>query len=148
MNNMMNKIINEEIERKIINESYVMGGDNFNFKQPVKNISFYNYSSFSTEFDVDIIESNIIITWQVSFSLNDMGIENFVIGIEKVEGVYNMEMYDKHSNELKQKTQKNIADTEWKFNINDETTLTLGKSLYIKDLEFDFESQICRVDFQ
>jgi hypothetical protein len=142
------KVVNEEIEKNVINESYVIGGDNFNFKQLVKNVYFYNYSGFSTEFDADVTESNIIITWQVSFWLNDMGIENFIISIEKLEGTYNMEMHNIHSDEIEQKSQKNIEETKWKFVINEKTSLILGKSLYVKDLEFDFKNQTCKVNFQ
>jgi hypothetical protein len=146
--NTANSIIKEEIQKFLIKESYIMAGDNFNFKQPVKKVFFYNYSSFSTEFDVDVTESNISVTWQVSFWLNDMGIENFNIDVEKVEGVYSMELYDQRTDEMKQKTQKNIADDEWKFVVDEETTLMLGKTLYVKDLEFDFKNKTCKVNFQ
>jgi hypothetical protein len=141
-------VINEEIQKFLIKESYIMAGDNFNFKQQVKNVFFYNYSSFSTDYDVDVVNSNIVLTWQVSFWLNDMGIENFIIDAQKVEGVYVMDLYDKQTDELKQQTQKNIAETEWKFVIQDDVAITLGKSLYVKDLDFDFKNQTCTVNFQ
>jgi len=144
-----NNIINEEIEKFLINESYIMAGDNFKFKQPVRKVFFYNYSSFSNDYDVDITESNIIITWQVSFWLNDMGIENFIIDGQQVEGSYKIEMFDLHTDELKQETMKNIADEEWKFVIgNDEANLSLGGALYVKDLDFDFKNKTCTINFQ
>jgi hypothetical protein len=144
--NTASQIIKEEIQKFLIKESYIMAGDNFNFTQPVKKVFFYNYSSFSAEYDVDVIESNISVTWQVSFWLNDMGIENFIIDVQKVEGVYVIELYDIHTDEMKQKTQKNISDDEWKFIVDEETTLVLGKTLYVKDLEFDFKNKTCKVN--
>jgi hypothetical protein len=146
--NIATKIIKEEIQKFLINESYIMAGDNFNFTQPVQNVYFYNYSSFSNDYDVDVTESNIKVTWQVSFWLNDMGVENFIIDIQKVDGIYTMELRDKNTDEMKQKSQKNIAEEEWKFVVDEETTLLLGKSLYIKDLEFDFKGKTCKVNFQ
>jgi hypothetical protein len=140
-------IINEEIQKFLINESYIVAGDNFNFKQPIKNAFFYNYNGFSSEFDVNITQSNISITWQVTFTLNDMGIENFNIDIEGVEGIYVVEYYDKHTDELKQRTQKNVAEDQWKYVVNEQTTLLLGKTLYVKDLEFDFDNKLCKVNF-
>jgi len=140
-------IINEELQKFLIKESYIVAGDNFNFKQPVKNAFFYNYNSFSSEFDVDITQSNITAIWQVSFRLNDMGIENFNIDIEGVEGIYVVEYYDRQTDELKQQTQKNIAEDQWKYVVNEQTTLLLGKTLYIKDLEFDFKNKVCKVNF-
>lgn len=138
-------IINEEI-RKILNEGYVMSDDRFQFTQKLNNSTFYKYETFTTEFDVDIKESNIAVTWKVSFWLNQMGIENLIIDVEKVEGEFMLELYDKHTNELKQETTKNIQDFEWKFYIED-ANLVKGGSLYIESLDFDFSKKICVVNF-
>jgi len=142
---MINKMIHEELE-KMLNESFIMSDDRFKFKQRVLNSSFYNYDAFTTEFDTDITESDIIVSWTISFWLNQMGIENFVVDVENVEGTFNMQMYDLHTDEIKQKIAKNIQDFEWKFVIND-VQLIKGSSLYITDLDFDFKNKTCTVTF-
>jgi len=139
------KVIAEEI-RKVIKEGFVLNDDNFKFRQRLANSSFYNYSGFSNDSDIDILESDIIISWHVSFWLNDSGIENFAIEVDKVEGSYMVSFINKQTGETDQETNKNIAETEWKFVVQD-TALHLGKTLYVEDLEFDFKTKVCEVRF-
>jgi hypothetical protein len=141
----INNFIKEEVQN-FINEASVVKDNRFHFNQRLNNSSFSNYDTFTSEFDANIIESDIVITWIVLFWLNDMGIENFVIEVEKAEGTFTIEMRDKHSDEIKQNTPKNINDFNWKFVI-DNAVLQKGGSLYISGLEFDFKSQICKVKF-
>jgi hypothetical protein len=140
-----NYIINEEI-KKFLNEGYVMSDDRFTFNQRLNNSTFFNYESFSTEFDTDITESDILVTWKVSFWLNQMGIENLIIDVESVEGIYTLRLFDKHTDELRQETQKNIQEVDWKFVI-EEASLVKGGSLYINELTFDFKTNTCIVKF-
>jgi hypothetical protein len=142
----ISSIINEEI-KKVLNEAYVVTDDRFNFKQQLTNSLFYNYESFNSEFDSDVTESNIIVTWKVSFWLNQMGIENFIVDVEKLEGTFKLELRDKHSDELQQETDKNINEFEWKFIIDEDAALIKGKSFYISDLTFDFKNKICTIGF-
>jgi hypothetical protein len=144
---MITKMVQEEMG-KLLNESYIMSDDRFKFKQRVTNSFFYNYSTFTTEFDTDIKESDMVVSWTISFWLNQMGIENFIIDVEKIEGTFTMEMYDLHTDELKQQTPKNIQDFEWKYVIDDDKAmLMMGKSLYIHELDFDFKTKTCTVTF-
>lgn len=139
------KILNEEIN-KYLKEGYVVSDDKFIFNERLTNSSFYNYDSFNSEYDSDIVESDVIITWKVSFWLNQMGIENLVIDIQKIEGTYMLQLFDKQSEELKHETLKNIEEIEWKFVISD-ASLTKGGSLYVSSLDFDFKTKTCNVGF-
>jgi len=141
----INEIIKEEYQ-KILKEGYVMEHDNFKFRQLIKNSSFYNYQNFSNDYDVDIIESDIIVNWRIGFWLNNMGVENFLIQADSVEGTYKVMLLDKQTDEVTQEIDKNIAEIPWKFQIND-ATLRLSKSLYIETLDFDFKTKICTVTF-
>jgi hypothetical protein len=143
----MNNIINEEI-KKFLNESHIIGGDNFKFKQQVNKSTFYNYDLFTTEYDTDISQSNMVVYWGISFWVNDWGIENFIIDIEKIEGQFMLQLYDKQSDELVQETPKNINDYQWKFIIDESNAqLIKGGTLYIKDLDFNFKEKTCTVGF-
>jgi len=141
----VNSIINEEIENFIF-ESVSMEHENFKFRQNIKNSSFYNYSSFSQDFDVDINESSIFINWHIAFWLNDLGVENFIVVIDSVDGQYRLDLLDKQTDELTQQTDKDIAATEWKFEVDD-ADLHMNDSLYIDMLDFDFKTNTCRVTF-
>jgi hypothetical protein len=143
----MNDIIKEEVQKFAGERSRIVTGDDFHFVQQVPKVFFYNYSSFSTEYDVDVRESNIAVTWQVSFWVNSQGIQKFIIEGQKVEGPYTIELYDQHSFELKQQVQKNIQDNQWKFIVQDDVVLELGKPLKVKDLEFDFKDNVCKLTF-
>jgi len=138
-------IIKEEFH-KILAEGYVMEHDNFKFRQQLTNSTFYNFQSFSSDFDVDIKESDIIIDWRIGFWLNDNGIENFIVRGDSVEGTYKVILLNKQSNEIEQEIDKNIADEPWKFQIPD-AGLKLNESLYIESLDFNFETKICLVKF-
>jgi hypothetical protein len=141
----INEIVQQEYV-KLLKESYSMEHENFKFRQEIKNSSFYNFESFSNDFDVDINESDIFITWHIAFWLNDMGIENFIVEADSVEGTYKLGFLNKQSDELEQEADKNIAEFQWKF-IVDEANLHLGKTLYVDTLDFDFKTKVCRVTF-
>lgn len=138
-------IIKEEFYN-ILAEGYVMEHDNFKFRQQLTNSTFWNFQSFSSDFDVDIKESDIFISWRIGFWLNDNGVESFIVKADSVEGTYKVILLNKQSNEVEQEIDKNIGDEPWKFQIPD-ANLKLNESLYIESLEFDFETKICSVKF-
>ena len=137
--------------KDIINEEIL----SHNERQPVfrftgkaeKNPGFYNYQAHSNDYDVDITESDISITWRVGFWLNDNGIENFMIDIEGVQGTYHVELYDKRTDELSQENDRDINEVNWTFQV-EEAPLNKGGALYIVDVDFDFKTKVCLVDFQ
>ena len=141
----LNRLITEELN-KILSESYTMQHDNFKFRQEIKNSSFYNYEGFSTDFDIDVNESDIVISWSIAFWLNDFGVENFIVDIDSVSGTYKLGYLDKQSDEVVQENDKDIAEFPWKFQVED-VAMYLGKTLYVESLDFDFKSKICRVTF-
>jgi hypothetical protein len=140
----LNEIIKEELH-SIINEGYVFKDDKFKFKQII-NADFYNYESFSNDYDTDISTTPITVNWSVFFWLNQQGIENFGVEVNSVEGIYLLKMLDKQTDEEVQETEKNIAEIEWNFEIN-EMTIQYGGGLYISELDFDFTNKTCRVSF-
>lgn len=141
----INNIIQEELS-KVINESYTMDHDNFHFRQRLTNSRFFNYNTFSNDYDVDINESDIIINWHIQFELNQSGIENFIVTADSVEGIYKVGLLDKQSDEVVQMNDKNIAEFQWKFKIEN-ANLLLRQTLYVENLVFDFKSKICIVTF-
>ena len=141
----LNDIVHEEYV-KLLKESYSFENENLQFRQEIKNSSFFNYEAFSNDFDVDVNESNIFISWRISFWLNDFGVENFVVEVDNVAGTYKMVLLNKQSDEVEQENEKDIAEFPWKFKIED-AVLRLGKTLYVDTLEFDFKTKICRVTF-
>lgn len=143
--NSVDSVINEEVQ-KFINEGYTMEHENFKFRQEIKNSYFYNYSAFSNDFDVDITESDIFVNWNIAFWLNDSGVENFIINVDSVEGIYKVVLLNKQSDAVEQDNNKNIAEFQWKFIVED-ASLQLNKTLYISGLEFDFKSKNCKVTF-
>ena len=94
-------IINEEYV-KLLKEAYSFEHQNFEFRQEIKNSSFYNYEAFSNDFDINIGESDIFVTWHISFWLNDYGVENFVVEADNVVGTYKMILNNKQSDEVEQ----------------------------------------------
>jgi len=138
-------IIREEF-LNLMNEGYVMEHDNFKFQQKVENPSFFHFQSFSGDHDVDVIESDIYVSWRIGFWLNDMGVENFLVQADSVQGTFKVELRDKHSDEVVQELDKNIAEVPWRFQILD-ATLPKGGTLYIENLSFDFETKVCDVEF-
>lgn len=143
--NKINEIINEEF-RKILKEGYVMEHENFKFREPVKNSTFYNYDNFSNDYDIDISESDIVVNWRIGFWLNDMGVESFLVKVDSVEGTYKVLLLDKQTDEVSQEIDKNIAEEPWKFDFAD-AVLKLNNALYISGLDFDFKTKICTVSF-
>jgi len=75
-----------------------------------------------------------------------MGVENFLVQADSVEGTYKVVLLDKQTDEVSQEDDKNIAEIPWKFKIYD-ATLKLGDTLYINSLDFDFKTKICTVTF-
>jgi len=138
-------IIQEEFQ-SLLKEGYVMEHDNFKFKQKIENPSFFHFQSFSNDYDVDIIESDIYVNWRIGFWLNNMGVENFLVQADSVEGTYKVELRDKQSDEVSQELDKNITEVPWNFQISN-ATLLKGGTLYIKNITFDFETKICNVEF-
>ncbi|RLF57083.1 MAG: hypothetical protein DRN27_08450 [Thermoplasmata archaeon] len=138
-------IIKEELQN-VLNEGYVMEHDNFKFRQKVESPSFYNYQNFSNDFDIDITETDIVVNWRIGFWLNDMGVENFLVQADSVEGTYKVALLDKQSDEVSQENDKNIAEIPWKFQVYD-AKLKLRDSLYVESLDFDFETKVCTVTF-
>jgi hypothetical protein len=141
----LSNIIHEEI-KKILNEAYSFENKNFQFRQEIKNSSFYNFEGFSSDFDMNILESDIFITWHIAFWLNEAGIQNFIVEADSLEGTYKLMYLNKHSDEVEQENDKDIAEFPWKFKIT-EANLHLGKTLYIKLLAFDFKTKICTITF-
>lgn len=128
-----------------LNEEYV-NDDRFTFKQRLNNSYFTNYDSFTTEYDSEISESDIIVTWKAALSLGESGIDNFIVSVDSIDGTYTMKLFDKQSDELMQENIKDIKEIGWKFMMND-ATLPVGGSLYITDLDFDMGNKTCTVNF-
>jgi len=147
----MNDIIKEELQNflneryEYINEAYAVKDDRFKFKQVI-NADFYNYETFSSNYDADISTTPITINWSINFILNPQGVENFNVEINGVEGFYVLNFLDKQTDEVKQQTQKNITDVDWHFNINT-IDIEYGGGLYVTDLDFDFKNKTCSVSF-
>ena len=138
----LKNIIKEEIQS--FNEKRPI----FRFVGKAENApGFYNFQAYSNDYDVDITESDIVVTWRVGFWLNDYGIENFMIDVESVQGTYHVELYDKQTDELSQENDRDIAEIPWKFRV-DNGTLNKGGALYIVDVDFDFKTKICDVSFE
>lgn len=140
-------IIKEELQ-ELLKEGYVMEHDNFKFREKIEDCTFYNYQSFSNDFDVRINESDIVINWRIGFWLNEKGIDNFLVQADSVEGTYHVELLNKQSDEVEQEMDKNITEKEgeWKFEIP-EMNLKKGEGMYVKSLAFDFKTKICTVNF-
>ena len=141
----LNDIVHEEYV-KLLKESYSFENENLQFRQEIKNSSFFNYEAFSNDFDVNVGESDIFINWRISFWLNDYGVENFVVEVDNVIGTYKMVLLNKQSDEVEQENEKDIAEFQWKFKVED-AVLRLGKTLYVQSLDFDFKTKVCRVTF-
>lgn len=141
----INEIIIEEMNN-ILNESQVFQDNRLSFKETLNNSQFVNYDQLSPNFDVTIIESNINISWSISFWVNDFGIENMIVGVNGVDGNFIVELHDKHSDELKQKNTKDINIIEWKFDVKN-ADLIKGGTLYIQSAYFDFANNLCTINF-
>lgn len=142
----LNKIIQEELN-KVLNESSItMEHENFKFRQLLNNSTFNKYQAFSNDYDISINESNIIINWHIKFWVNDSDVENFVISVDGVEGTYKVSMLNKQTDVSEQEVVKNISENKWKFEVG-EAVLRSNSGLYVTSLDFDFETNICKVQF-
>lgn len=143
--NIITKMIQEELN-DMVKRSSTISDDRFKFKQRLNNSFFTGYDNFTSEFDSDITQSDIIVSWTVSFWVNQTGIQNFIVDVEDVEGTFILQLYDLHTDELKQETPKNIQDYQWKF-VTEDTNLPKDGGLAIDDLTFDFQNKTCTVTF-
>jgi hypothetical protein len=143
-NPIINKLIREEVQN-IITEAEPVKLEQLKFAEPI-NATFINYEAFTKDYDARVDVTKIIVYWTPVFWKNPYGIHKFDIDVERVEGLYVLHLFDKQSDELVQQTQKNIADTPWKFQVN-EASLELGGSLYIKMVQFDFKTNMCTITF-
>jgi len=143
MKTQFDDIIKEEIQKFASEDS--SNKDKFQFRQVV-NADFYNYDTFSSDYDTDIATIPITVNWGLKFTLNDKGVQKFDVVINSVEGIYVLDMLDKQTDQSVQKSNKNIAEINWKFNIID-IEVVVGMGLYISDLDFDFKNKICAVTF-
>jgi hypothetical protein len=143
MRNQFNDIIKEELQ-KFVGED-TPNGDKFQFRQVV-NADFYNYDTFSSDYDTDIATTPITVNWGLKFTVNDKGVQKFDVVINSVEGIYVLDMLDKQTDQSVQKSNKNIAEVNWKFNIIN-IEIQIGFGLYVSDLDFDFKNKTCAVTF-
>jgi hypothetical protein len=140
----INEIINEEFQN-FLSESSVFKDERLHFSSFV-DADFYNYQYFSSDYEADINRTKIMISWSVNLWVNRYGIESFNVEIDKVEGIYVLNLYDKQSDELVQETEKNVSEIQWNFQIEN-VSIALSSGLYVNELDFDFKNQICRVSF-
>ena len=125
--------------------STLVKDDRLRFTSAV-NANFQNYESFTADFDTRVNPSKITVHWGVNFLVNPEGIHRFSVEVESVEGAFILLMYDKHTDELMQETPKNIAETKWQFQVN-EVLVEQEGFVYIRELDFDFKTNICEVIF-
>jgi hypothetical protein len=142
----MINIINEEV-KKFINEARIFESGDLKFRSKVEKPRFYNYEGFSNDYDIDIPEAEIYITWHIGFWLNESGIENFIIYIDGIDGNYKVNMYDKHTDKLTQESSKEINEVNWNYKI-DTADLEYKGTLYLESADFDFKTKECLVDFK
>lgn len=143
----MKKLINEEI-KKFINENYG-SGNKFSFSQTLQGIeqlSFFNYDSFTDEYDVDIIDGVVTVKWNLIVDVRGWGVKGITIDVSEVEGTYLLNLLDKQTDEVIQETEKNIAEVDWKFVVDNFVT-TIESPIYAKQMTFDFKANTCTVDF-
>ena len=141
----INEIIKSEYIQ-MLNESDTFKDNRLNFNQRIINSTFMNYESFSEEFDPEIVSSNIIVNWNLSFWINESGIENMIIEVEKLAGNFVVELRNKQTDEVEQTNDKDINLIDWKFDVEN-GALQVGGSLYVKTVSFDFSTKVCSVSF-
>lgn len=144
MNN-INKVIINEIN-EFLNEGYSFENESLRFRDAVREPSFFNYDSISNDYDVTIKNPNMIINWRIGFQLNQQGIEKVIPYIDSIEGTYEVDLHDLHSDELVQYDTKNISEVSWNFSIEN-FEFTLETPIYVESVKFDFESRTCTVNF-
>lgn len=143
--NIFNRIIKEEVQNFVGGGSNLVSDSKLNFQQVV-NADFYNYDTFSSDYDTDIATTPITVNWSIKLWVNKTGVASFGVEIDSVEGFYVLNLLDKQSDQVVQNSQKNIADVKWHFDINN-IEIELGESLYVTTLDFDFKNQACAVSF-
>lgn len=144
MNN-INKIIIKEIN-EFLNEGYSFEDEKLRFRDSVREPSFVNYNSISNDYDITINNPNLFINWHLGFRVNQQGVEKIIPYIDNVEGTYQVEFHDKHSDELVQHDDKDISEIKWNFSIKP-FELAIDKPIYVNSLSFDFNSRTCMVYF-
>ena len=138
--------------RSIITEEIASlnNSDNqFQFSQIILNSYFSNYNNLyrSNDFEYDITESQINISWRVVFDLKTDGINSFNIRIDNsdIKGYYVLEQIDKHT-DASTMINKNINEINWNITYSD-IVLNNGGALRINSLEFDIDSNTCKINF-
>lgn len=142
----LNKIKSEVLN--YINEETFFSPNKIDFKHTIEpqNIFFSNYDSFSEDYYSDIVESSILVNWDLRLNIKEYGINGFSIHITKLSGTFTIELYDKQTDELVNTVEKNINDIDWFFEVNADD-YTFGGSLHIQSLEFDVNNKNCIVNY-
>lgn len=141
----INEIITNEYSM-MLNESDTFNDNRLKFNQRIINSTFINYEAFSDNFDPRIEQSDIIVTWNLSFWINESGIENMIIGIDTITGTFTVKLYNKQTDALEQENVKDVSVIDWKFEVGN-GVLQLGGSLYVKSVSFDFKTKLVSVEF-
>ena len=139
-------IIKEEIQNVTSGSGQVIKDDRLKFAEPI-NATFKNYEAISSDYDVEVDPTKVIVYWSVYFWVNPYGIHSFNIEVDKVEGQYNVRFRDLHSDEMVQQGVKNLNEIDWHFVIDKEAGIFLGGGLYVTELNFDFKDNVCYVMF-
>jgi hypothetical protein len=140
-----NKLKSTEIN-EFLNEGYSFEDEKLRFRDSVREPSFVNYNSISNDYDITINNPNLFINWHLGFRVNQQGVEKIIPYIDNVEGTYQVEFHDKHSDELVQHDDKDISEIKWNFSIKP-FELAIDKPIYVNSLSFDFNSKTCTVNF-
>lgn len=130
----------------MLNESDTFNDNRLKFNQRMINSTFINYDSFSDTFDPQIEQSDIIITWSLSFWINESGIENMILGVNDLTGTFTVKLYNKQTDAVEQENVKDIKLIDWKYQIEN-GALQVGGSLYVKNVNFDFTNKIAIIGF-
>lgn len=138
-------IIKQEY-KKVLNEGYVYQDPKLIFTDAITTAQFINYDDLYPDFDPNLSENNVSITWGMSFWLTENGIENMIIQVKGVEGTVNFDLHDKQSDELKQTVQKNLTEYKWNYQTSN-AVLQLNGSLYVNSATFDFKTKIAVINF-
>jgi len=141
----INDIIKQEYKR-VLNEGYVYQDPKLIFTDVITTSQFVNYDDLYPDFDPNLSENNVSITWGMSFWLTENGIENMSIQVKGVEGTVNFDLHDKQSDELKQTVQKNLTEFQWNYQTSN-AVLSLNGSLYVTSATFDFKTKIAVINF-
>lgn len=129
---MRNKIKNEVIG--YVNENTTQNNPYFIDVVSHGDIEFYNYKSFSSDYDSSIHEKDLTVSWELNIGQSNNP-ENRILSISIVnlEGAFIVYLSDKHSGSSKGTVVKNINDIDWKFDV-DTSNYEFGSPLYIKSI--------------